>query len=455
MKHNRLACIILAAGQGTRMRSNCPKVLTFFENKTIIGHVIEKAKLLETDQVVVVVSPSHIEEFESKFGNHVTFAIQENPFGTGDAFLAGLKKINNDIQEIIVLCGDTPLIQEKTLTDFANLCRISNSEAGLITSTVENPKMYGRIIRNSKNEFEKIVEWKDAKTKEKEIKEINSGMYFFQIQTIKNHISKINNNNASGEFYLTDVFTSIQSKNGAICTFPISGEEEILGINTKKDLSQALKISNSNRLDSFMVNNGVTIIDTASTFIGPDVTIGKDTVVKPNTWIEGEVSIGENCDIGPFVCIRGIKDRITILNGCTVGPFTSLREGCLVKDNAKVGTFVEMKKTQLGENAKANHLSYLGDSIVGARSNIGAGTITCNYDGYEKHKTYIGEDVFIGSDTIIVAPITINNRSYTGAGSVITKDVQEDTLAVSRSAQRNIENWVSRYKEKRELRRKK
>ncbi|MDD4028809.1 MAG: bifunctional UDP-N-acetylglucosamine diphosphorylase/glucosamine-1-phosphate N-acetyltransferase GlmU [Caldisericia bacterium] len=453
MNHHRMACIILAAGSGTRMKSSHPKVLTIFDEKPILENIVEKAESMQPSQVIVVVSPQYKDLVQSHFSNRIHGAVQKEPLGTGDAFLAGLEKLDDSIQSVMVLCGDTPLIQSSTLQAFSQLFFSTPTKASLITALVADPKRYGRILRNPLGSFVKIIEWKDASEEEREISEINSGMYLFSREAIETHLHSINNNNASGEFYITDILESIQQDQDHVSTYTIQGEEEIIGINTKADLSQALQISNNRRLQSLMVDHGVYIVDPSSTRIGPHVSIGRDTDIKPNTWIEGDVEIGEDCSIGPFVCIRGDQGKILIESHCTIGPFTSLRKNCIIRHGAKAGTFVEMKNCELKPNSKANHLSYLGDAVIGERSNIGAGTITCNYDGFEKHRTIIEDDVFIGSDTIIVAPVTIEKGSFTGAGSVITQNVPPNALAIERNEQKNKENWAEKYRESKSKRR--
>jgi bifunctional UDP-N-acetylglucosamine pyrophosphorylase / glucosamine-1-phosphate N-acetyltransferase len=453
MNHQSLACIILAAGSGTRMKSSHPKVLTIFDEQTILENIIEKAESLGPSQVIVVVSPQYENVVKERFSDRIHLAVQNKPLGTGDAFLAGIKKLDPSIQSIMVLCGDTPLVQSKTLHEFADLFHSTKPNAAIITASVDNPKMYGRILRDADKAFVKIVEWKDASKEEQTITEINAGMYIFSRSAMELHLQAINNKNASGEFYLTDILESLGQDKNSISTYTIQGEEEIIGINTKADLAQALQISNQRRLQSLMVDHGVTIIDPASTHIGPNVSIGKDTTIKPNTWIEGPVDIGQECSIGPFACIRGDQGKITIESNCTIGPFASLRKNCIVRCGAKAGTFVEMKNCELKPGSKANHLSYLGDAVIGERTNIGAGTITCNYDGFEKHRTIIEEDVFIGSDTIIVAPVTIEKGSFTGAGSVITQNVPSNALGIERNEQKNKENWAEKYRESKNKRR--
>jgi bifunctional UDP-N-acetylglucosamine pyrophosphorylase/glucosamine-1-phosphate N-acetyltransferase len=453
MDHHCLACIILAAGSGTRMKSSHPKVLTMFDEKPILETIIEKAESLSPSQIIVVVSPQYEEAIRTTFANRVHVAIQKEPLGTGDAFLAGVEQLDSSIKDILVLCGDTPLIQSQTLQGLAQLYTTTSPEAALITAHVDNPKMYGRILRSFTGEFEKIVEWKDASVQQRKITEINTGIYILSRKATQSYLYSINNKNASGEFYLTDLLESIQQNSKRVSIFSIQGEEEIIGINTKEDWAQALHITNQRRLHSLMVNDGVYIVDPSSTHIGPNVSIGPDTIIKPNTWMEGSIEIGEECSIGPFVSIRGNRGKVVVESHCTIGPFTSLRENCFIHHAAKAGTFVEMKNCELKSHSKANHLSYLGDAVVGERSNIGAGTITCNYDGFDKHKTIIEEDVFIGSDTVIVAPVTIEQGAFTGAGSVITQNIPPNSLAIGRNKQVNKEDWVSRYRESKMKRR--
>ena len=453
MNHHCLACIVLAAGSGTRMKSSHPKVLSMFDEKPILEAIIEKAESLTPSQIIVVVSPQYEDAIRNAFGNRIHIAIQKEPLGTGDAFLAGIEQLDPSIKDILVLCGDTPLIQMQTLQGLVQLYTKESPKAAVITAHVVDPKMYGRILRNSSGEFQKILEWKDASLQERAITEINSGIYILSRETTQDYLHSINNKNVSGEFYLTDLLESIQKNSRSVSTFPIQGEEDIIGINTKADWAQALHIANQRRLHSMMVDGGVYIVDPSSTHIGPNVSIGRDTLIKPNTWMEGSIEIGEDCEIGPFVSIRGNRGKVIVESHCTIGPFTSLRENCIIRHGAKAGTFVEMKNCELKSHSKANHLSYLGDAVVGERSNIGAGTITCNYDGFDKHKTIIEEDVFIGSDTIIVAPVTIEQGAFTGAGSVITQNIPPNSLAIERNKQVNKEDWASKYRKSKMKRR--
>lgn len=443
-----MACIILAAGSGTRMKSTISKVLFPFLEKPLLEHVLEKAEALIPGKIVIVCSPKDYQQIVSQYGSRALITVQENPLGTGDAVKVGLQVIG-DFQHCMILCGDTPLLTQSTLTEFFESYMKSKSSAGFISALVPDPKMYGRVYRGENKQFKGIVEFKDASEEIRQIREINSGIYLFEKKALTVALESLHNHNQSGEYYFTDTLLTIQNQGNNIFIMPIEGEEEILGINHKLDLSKAIKLAYLKIAERLMVEEGVIIIDPSTTFIGPKVSIGKDSVILPFCYLEGEVRVGTNTRIGPYVCMRGTDASIDIGDDCIVGPFSSIRGGSKLEDGSHLGTFVECKKTHLGESSKAMHLSYLGDAEIGENVNVGAGTITCNYDGYKKHKTIIEDNVFLGSDTIIVAPLTIKKGSYTGAGSVITEDVPEDSLALGRAKQMNKEGWCRKMREAR------
>lgn len=438
-----LNAIILAAGIGKRMKSKYSKAFFPFFGKPIVKNVYNTIKSLNPGKIIVVVSEKDYETARETFSEDTFIAIQKNPIGTADAVKIGFNYADKEA-DILILCGDTPLLKKETIKNLITRFKTSKASASLLTAILEEPKQYGRIIRNSTGEFDKIVEYKDALDKEKKINEINTGVYIFKGKNLSKALENVGNNNKSGEFYFTDTLQFIKETYGKICTETIFGEEEIIGINSKKDLAYAMKLTFKEKNNRLMEEDGVVIIDPGSTFIDKDVKIGKDTIIKPFTVIEGNVKIGEDTTIGPFVCIRGGSEGINIGNSCTIGPFTSLRDGTLIEDEAKVGSFVEFKKVKFGKKSKSMHLTYLGDAEIGEKVNIGAGTITCNYDGFKKNKTIIEDNVFVGSDTIIVAPLKIGRGAYTAAGSTITSDVPSDSLGISRARQVNKENWCKR-----------
>ena len=441
-----LNVIILAAGIGKRMKSKYSKVFFPFFGKPIVKNIYDTVKSLNPSKIVIVVAEKDYEIAREAFPKDSFIAIQKKPLGTADAVKEGMKYVDEEA-DILILCGDTPLLKKETINNLITQFRKSKASASLLTAILKEPKQYGRIIRNNSGEFDKIVEFKDATDEEKKINEVNSGVYIFKGKDLSKALENIGNNNKSGEFYFTDTLQFIKKTGGKICTETIFGEEEIIGINSKIDLSYAIKLVFNETNKQLMEEVGVIIIDPETTFIDREVKIGRDTVIKPFTVIEGNVKIGEDTTIGPFVCIRGGSEGIKIGNNCTIGPFASLRDGTLIEDEAKVGSFVEFKKVKFGKKSKSMHLTYLGDAEIGENVNIGAGTITCNYDGFKKNKTTIEDNVFIGSDTIIVAPLKIRKGAYTAAGSTITEDVPEGSLSIGRARQINKEGWCKKKRE--------
>jgi bifunctional UDP-N-acetylglucosamine pyrophosphorylase/glucosamine-1-phosphate N-acetyltransferase len=344
--------------------------------------------------------------------------------------------------ELLVLYGDVPLISEKTLKDLLSKHRNNNNSATILTVDLDDPTGYGRIVKDSDGNFKKIVEHKDCNEDEIKINEINSGIAVYNIKELKNSLKKINNDNAQNEYYLPDTFSYFKK----VQTYKIKDITEVTGVNNRIQLSELEKKARENKLKELMLN-GVTIIDPESTYISPDTVIGADTIIHPQTFISGETTIGEDCIIGPMTRIKNCKigDKSNILrsecenakveNNVSVGPFARLRTGTLLENNTKIGNYVETKKTTIHKGSKAQHLTYLGDTEVGEGVNIGAGTITCNYDGINKHKTKIDEGAFIGSNSSLVAPVTIGKNVTIAAGSVITKDVPDNALAFGRAKQ--------------------
>ena len=443
---SQMACIILAAGLGTRMKSNQSKVFFPFLGKALVEHVLEKAISLSPGKIILVISPKDFQRAMDHFGEKATIATQKEPLGTGDAVRTAMDYISG-FPHCMILCGDTPLLESNTIQAFCEDYLKQKASCGFISALIQEPKMYGRVTRFKDNTFRKIVEYKDANEAERVIKEVNSGIYLFQTEKLIQSLNVLNTNNIACEYYFTDTLVEIQKNKGTVLIWQIEGEDEIFGINTKLDLSKALQIAYKKIALRLMLEDGVIITDPDSVFIGPDVKIGKDAMILPFCYLDGKITIGENSQIGPYACMRGADLPIQIGAHCVVGPFSSIRGGSVLEDYAHMGTFVECKKTKLGKHSKAMHLSYLGDTNIGQKVNVGAGTITCNYDGFAKHKTVIEDDVFIGSDTIIVAPLTIGKGSYTAAGSVITEDIPPDSLGIGRARQLNKEGWCKKMRE--------
>jgi len=435
--------LILAAGVGKRMKSNTPKVLHKIFGIPILSFVIKILKESELDEIYTIIS-DNLDLFNDEIrDNSIKFIIQKTPLGTADAVKCALSEIDEE-DEILVLPGDSPLIKKETIIKMFEKFEKSNLDLLLLTSYLENPSPYGRVIRKNSKIFE-IKEDRDLSNDEKSIKEINTSVYIFKGKILKKYLPKIDNNNAQNEYYLTDIVKIINQDGGKIDSDSVDFEE-IIGINTRKDLSNVFKIINQRKIDELM-ENGVTIFDPNSTYLSPMVNIKKDTEIFPGVYIEGEVYIGENCKIGPFVKISALDEVIIVEDNVKIGPFASIRDGTKLKKGSKAKTFVEIKKSTIGENSAVPHLSYIGDATIGKNVNIGAGTITCNYDGKKKNPTIIEDDVFIGSDSVLVAKeggLFICKGSYTGAGSVITEDVPPYTLALGRARQINKEGRLKK-----------
>ena len=440
--------IILAGGKGTRMLSQKAKVLQKLGGRTMLDHIMTTAQKI-TDKISIVVGfdKEGVEEEIQNIGINANTYLQKEQIGTADA----VKTILNEIEQtekILVLYGDVPLIKEETLKKLCN----QKSDLSILTTNLENPTGYGRAIKDKENNVLKVVEEKDADSEQKKIKEIFTGILVTKGEILKKHIPEISNNNAAREFYLTDLI-GIANNNGFKINTLSSSNEETAGANSRleqEELEKTLRTMNSEDL----LAKGVTLADKSRIDVRGEVKTGADCVIDVNVILEGRVELGSNVEIGAnsIVCDTKIGDNTKILpfshiveseigTNCSIGPYARLREGSVVMDGAKIGNFVETKKTKLGKASKASHFSYLGDAEIGDEVNIGAGTITCNYDGKDKHKTNIGNNSFIGTNSSLVAPVTIGKNSYVGAGSTITKDIPDNALGVGRSKQKNTENW--------------
>ena len=417
--------IILAAGKGTRMKSETPKVLHKIMDKTLLGYVLDNVKNIVDESFVIV--GHHAEEVEQFVKDNYESAktvLQSPQLGTGHAVSMVCPYLNDFDGQVIILCGDTPLITEKTLKAFVEHHNSINSDITVMSTIFEDPTNYGRIIRESDNTLKCIVEEKDATPEQKAVKEVNAGIYCLNWGKIKNAFSQLKSNNAQGEYYLTDIIEWGKSNKLNVNAYILENNEEIYGINSRINLAEATKMMNRRKLTELMTN-GVTIVDPDCTWISEDTEIGQDTIIYPSTYLEGKNKIGKNCKIGPFAHLRG---------------------GVEIADNVKIGNFVEVKKAKIDSNTNAGHLSYIGDSEVGSHVNIGAGTITANYDPISKvkSKTILKDHVKIGSNTVLVAPVTMEEGVNVGAGSVVTKDVKAWALALTRAPLRVLENWAKR-----------
>lgn len=418
-----IKAVILAAGKGTRMKSNTPKVLHKIFEKPLLGYVLDNVKNIVNESFVIV--GHHAEEVtqyvEKKYNNAKTI-LQSPQLGTGHAVSMVCSSLENFKGQVVILCGDTPLITEETLKNFIDYHNSNNSDLTVMSTIFDNPTNYGRIIRENDNSLKCIIEEKDATPEQKAVKEVNAGIYCLNWDKIKPAFCQLTSNNAQGEYYLTDIIAWGKKNNLNVNAYILENSDEIYGINSRSNLAEATKIMNERKLNSLM-DNGVTIVDPSSTWISEDTEIDADTIIYPATYIEGKNKIGKNCKIGPCAHLRGDVE---------------------IADNCKIGNFVEVKKAKIDHNTNAGHLSYIGDAEIGANVNIGAGTITANYNPLTKVKsrTVLKNDVKIGSNTVLVAPVEINEGTNVGAGSVITKNLPAWALAITRAPLKIIENWV-------------
>lgn len=450
-----LDVVILAAGQGTRMRSNLPKVLHQVAGKSMLEHVIDTASSLQPRSIQVVVGHAAEQVRSALAHTGVNFVLQEQQLGTGHAVAQALPYLQ--AEKVLILYADVPLITQETLQDL--LARLERGIA-LLTVKLDDATGYGRIIRDERQRVTAIVEHKDASAEQREISEGNTGILACHTASLAQWLSRLSNNNAQNEYYLTDIIAMSVADGLGVEGHACPEAMEVQGANDRVQLSQLERFYQQQQARKLM-QQGVTLLDPArfdlrgTATVGKDVTIDINVVLLGHVVIEDDVSIGANCIIKDSVLCKGavVKPFCHLENAkvgveADCGPFARLRPGSVLSSKAHVGNFVELKNTRLGAGAKAGHLAYLGDSEIGAGSNIGAGTITCNYDGANKHKTIMGEDVFIGSNSSIVAPVTIGDQATTGAGSTITQDVPAKALAVGRAKQRNIENWARPQKTK-------
>lgn len=415
---NDMMAIVMAAGKGTRMKSKSSKLVQKIYGKEIVKRAVENAEKAGVKDIVAVVGYKK-EEVMKVLGDNIKYAFQDEMLGTGHAVMQAKEYLKGKKGKVLVLNGDVPLIRPETLNKLIEKSIENKEYATLLTAIYDDPTGYGRIVRDEGGNIEGIVEEKDTTEEQKKITEINAGIYCFDIEALLEALEKITPNNKQGEYYITDVIQIMNNrglKTGAVI---VEDNTEILGINDRIQLGILTKVLQM-RINTELMKHGVTIEDTNTTYIYDDVEIGMDTVIHPNTTIKSGVIIGEDCEIGPNSYIR---------------------EGCKLANKVKIGSFVEIKKAIIGEGTKVPHLSYMGDCEIGEKCNIGCGTITCNYDGFNKSKTIIGNHSFIGSNTNLVAPVTLGDNTFIAAGSTITDDVPEYALAIARERQTNKENW--------------
>ena len=448
-----LHTIILAAGKGTRMHTNLPKVMQPLAGRPMIDHVIITAGTLTNKISTIIGYKKDVlnEHLSANFKNVETF-VQPELNGTAGAVKAAQKNIMDD-EDVLILYGDVPLISHESLKNALN----DNHDAVILTMIPKDPFGYGRVIKDDSGLATEIIEEKDANAEQKKINEVFTGIMIIKGEMLLSSLDEVNNNNAAGEYYLTDVI-KIASKKGVKINPIVVEETEVLGANTKSELHEIENIFREMKSKD-LLEQGITLSDASRVDVRGDVSAGKDCSIDVNVILEGEIKLGTNVSIGPNCYLKDvvISDNVSIEAfshivstqigaDCNVGPYARLREGTVLEDQAKIGNFVETKKTKIGKGSKANHLAYLGDAEVGEDSNIGAGTITCNYDGTNKHQTKIGNKTFVGTNSSLVAPLNIGNNSYIGAGSVITKDVEDDALAVARGKQSNKSGWAKNKK---------
>ena len=450
--------VVLAAGQGTRMKSQLPKVLHPVGGVAMVERVLDVAATLAPTSTSLVVG--HRAELVREALQHrpwLGFALQEPQLGTAHALQQTESLLQGKTGTVVLLSGDVPMLTSKTLRTLLEHHRSSGSAATVLTALVERPYGYGRIVRHE-GRLLRIVEERDASPAERQIREINSGIYAFELAHLFDALRGIASQNAQGEFYLTDLIGIYRGENRVVETVTVDDIREIKGINSRSELAEVNRIVRQTKNEELMAA-GVTLVDPATTFISPAVEVGADTVIHPGVVLEGHTTVGSACEIQAHVRIvdSTIGDRVainsfsllvgaTVASGAAIGPFAHLRPETSVGASARVGNFVELKKTTLGPGAKVNHLSYLGDATVGANVNIGAGTITCNYDGTNKHATVIEDGAFIGSDSQLVAPVRVGKGAFVAAGSSITEDVPAGALGIARSKQTNVDGWADRKK---------
>jgi bifunctional UDP-N-acetylglucosamine pyrophosphorylase/glucosamine-1-phosphate N-acetyltransferase len=449
------ACIILAAGIGKRMNSTYPKVLQRVYGVPMIQSIVSTAMKLKPKKIVLVAG-QHLDKIkETVKSKEILFVLQKHPKGTAHALLCA-SKVLKDLRGVnIVLNGDTPLVRPATIKKLLNLHRKNKNVISVLSFMAKNPENYGRIIRNDSGRVLSIIEDKDADPVQKKIHEVNSGIYAINYNAFY-LLDKIKINRSKEEYYLTDIIGLSSRKGLAISAYCIGSEEELMGVNTKEELHRASSLMKEQIIKKW-IKKGVNLLDPDSVYIHPDVLIGNETTIYPNVYIEGHSKIGNGTLIYPNVRIHNssIGNKVTIKDStiiedsrvkdrASVGPFAHIRPGSEIGSDSRIGNFVELKKAVIGNKTRASHLTYLGDTTIGKGVNIGAGTITCNYDGKKKHRTIIDDNVFVGSDSQLIAPVKVGKSAYIGAGSTITKDVPARSLALSRAKQKNLEDWTKK-----------
>ncbi|MCL5965715.1 MAG: bifunctional UDP-N-acetylglucosamine diphosphorylase/glucosamine-1-phosphate N-acetyltransferase GlmU [Deltaproteobacteria bacterium] len=453
-----VSAIILAAGLGKRMKSAVPKVAHPVAGKPMVWHVARAAKAAGISEIVLVLGHGREKLLPAvePFGGRV--AVQERQLGTGDAARCGLALVPRGTKEVVVLCGDAPLIRPATIRALVAVRRKTKAAAAVLTGVLPDPSGYGRVVRSPSGTVARIVEERDADAVARAIREVNSGTYAFDRAFLARSLPRLTDLNAQREFYLTDVVVAALEEGETIVPVVAKDPDEVRGINSRKELAEATAILVRGKIAALQ-DAGVTVVDPARVSVEIEVSVGPDSVIEPGVSLLGATRIGRGVRIRQGCVVEGsrvddgahlkpysVLTGAHVRKGAEVGPFAHLRPETDIGEKARIGNFVEVKKSRMGKGSKANHLAYIGDAVVGRKVNIGAGTITCNYDGIAKHPTVIGDGVFVGSDTQFVAPVTIGKGALVGAGATITKDVPPYALALSRAEQKNLENWVVRKK---------
>ncbi|HZG16799.1 MAG TPA: bifunctional UDP-N-acetylglucosamine diphosphorylase/glucosamine-1-phosphate N-acetyltransferase GlmU [Candidatus Bathyarchaeia archaeon] len=455
---SKIHAVVLAAGQGTRMKSKLYKVLHPVCGKPMVQHVTDTLAAMQVDDVVVVVGHG-AEAVRATLGDRVAYALQSEQLGTAHAVQQAVPHLLDKEGTTFILYGDVPLLSEETLRALLVYHEEQNAAATVLTADMADPTGYGRIIRNEAGEVLRIVEHKDATDEQRAIREINTGIYCFDNKKLITALSQVKNDNVQGEYYVTDCIGILRDAGEKVVAYIAKDPDETMGVNDRVQLAQAESYMRR-RINERHMRNGVTIQDPASTYIEADVVIGSDTYILPGTHLRGKTVVGADCTLGPQTDLRDmtIADRVTISysilvestvgENVTVGPFAYVRPGSEIAAEAKIGDFVELKNAKIGKGSKVPHLSYVGDAEIGENVNIGCGTITVNYDGEKKHKTIVGNDVFVGCNSNLVAPVTIGDGAYVAAGSTITQDVPGDALAIARERQVNKSGYATKLPRK-------
>lgn len=458
-----LACVILAAGEGTRMKSDLPKPLHGVCGRPMIVHVLDTLERLEPERMAVVVGAG-ADRLRELIADRAVACEQPRQLGTGHAALCAAPALEDFEGDVLITYADIPLVTAATLQALIDHHRSVGASATVLTTEVADPTGYGRIVRDSARAVAAIVEHRDASPEQRAIREINTGIYVFDAQALRGALGELTPDNDQGELYLTDAIAILVAYGRSVSAVATADPCEVMGINNRVQLAEAERIARDRIREALMLD-GVTLVDPPSTFIDAGVTVGRDTVIGPGCHLLGETTVGSGCEIRGHVTLRSatvgngvlLRDHTVIEDsavgdGAQVGPFSLVRGNSEVGRGCKVGSSAEINRSRLGDGSKMQHFSYIGDTTVGHDVNIGAGAITCNYDGVDKHPTVIEDGAFIGSDVILIAPLTIGSGAYTAAGSVISKDVPEGTLAIERGDQRIIEGWAERVRKRREAR---